>query len=172
MAETSFYKDPPRMILDLMKATFGDRIKAYFLGAPSYVFPEAAYPVCVVQSVQSKNTITGAPTGTDSVGELIHIYFMENGADDQGGTDDEDTTMRKLYNKIQGRDPATGYYLAGTALYALRTNISLMNGNVNTTIDQDVSVDYDVIPRADSPVIMEAIISIVTRERVQVPNRV
>lgn len=171
MDPSQFYKDPPAMILELMKDTFGDRFSQYYLGSPIEI-PEAAYPCLIVQSIQSSNSISNAPTQTDSVGELIHIHFLENAKDYANISDDTQTVVRKLYQDIQGRDPSSGFYLAGTAMYALRTNISLYNGQVNTVIDQDIAIDYDILPRGELPTVTQAMITIVTRERVIVPNRV
>ncbi len=168
MDQTNLYKDPPLLIHELMQVTFGQRFNAYFLGSPTEI-PEAAFPCVVVQSIQSSNTIKGAPTGTDRVGELIHVHFLENQKDNLGASDSVDTTIRKLYNRIQGRDPATGFYLPGTAMYALRTNITLQNASgVDTVIDQDITIDYEITPRADHSVITEAIVTVLTTERVRV----
>lgn len=170
----AYYKDPPQQILALMKDTFGSRFGAYFLGSPTYDYPDAAFPACVVQSVQSRNTVTNAPTGTDEVSELVHLHFFEQSKDQANASDDVQTAIRVLYEKIQGRDPATGFYLPGTAMYALRTNITLKSGSTGfqTTLDHDIQIDYDIIPRANRPTILEALITIVTRERITVNNRV
>lgn len=173
MSDPAFYIDPPTQIKNLMKDTFGSRFSSYYLGSPTYNYPEADFPVCVVQHVQSSNTVKNAPTGKDAVGQLIHIHFFEQSKDQAGASDDDETTMRILENKIEGRDPATGWYMAGTAMYALRTNITLRSGltGFQTVLDHDISTDYDIIPRADQPTIVEALISVVTREHVTVPNR-
>lgn len=168
--EANFYKDPSLLIYNLLKDTFKDRY-SYFLGMPIEI-AQAMYPCIIVQSMQSNNTVTGAPTSTDAVGELIHISFLENTKDDYGVNSDKDTTMRRIYQAIQGRDPATGFYLPGTALFALRTNISLPNGSLNTIIDHDIQVDYDVLGGQDQPTIAHGMITVVTRERIIVPNRV
>lgn len=162
---TRYYKDPPKLIYELMQDTFRDRF-TYFLGSPLNLAAQA-YPCIVIQPVKANNTVDGAPTGQDSVAEQIniHILYLETmNAATQGNAD---TTMRKLYNIVQGRDPATGFYMSGTVLYALRTNIDLGT----TILDHDIDIDYTVSPDADKAVI-EAIVGVVTRERVSVPNRV
>lgn len=170
--DSQYYKDPPQQILSLLKDTFGEKY-TYFLGGPTFDFPNAAYPVCIVQSVQSANTTSNAATGQDKVRELIHVHFLEQSLDDENAPYDQDTTIRKLYKKIQGRDPATGLYLQGTAMYALRTNLSLKSASTGfpTTIDHDIQIDYDIIPRADKPTIIEALVTIVTDERISVVSR-
>lgn len=173
MDDSQYYQDPPLQILKLMKQTFGDE-NTYYLGSPTYELPEADYPAIIVQSVQSANTTKGAPTGKDVVREIIHLHFFELSKDDVNTPNDQDNTLRRLYKKIQGRDPLTGQYAAGTAMYALRTNLSLQSGNTGfpTTIDHDIDVLYDIIPRADRPSVLQAIVTIATDERVFVLNRV
>jgi hypothetical protein len=118
--QTEYIKDPPALVLDLMRATFKDRFNAYFLGSPTMI-AEAAYPCCIVQFQTSTNSIQGAPTGHDSVSELITIHFLENSKDEAGASDTEMTTIRKIYDYVQGRDPSTGWYRPDTAMYALRS---------------------------------------------------
>lgn len=162
---THYYKDPPKLIFELLEDTFGDRFQ-YFLGSPINIDVNA-YPCIIVQPVSGNNSVTDAPTGTDNVAEIInvHVCMLDSGNAATSGT--TDTVMRNLYNTIQGRDPATGFYMSGTLLYALRTNIDLGTA----IIDHDIDVNYDATPVADHNV-MEAIVSIATRERVAVPNRV
>ena len=167
--ETNLIKDPPALILDLMRATFGDRFNAYFLGSPTMI-PEATYPCCIVQFQTSNNTVTGAPTGHDSVSELITIHFLENSKDNENATDSEDTSIRKIYDYVQGRDPSTGWYRSDTALYALRTNLDLTTRatGYRNVIDHDIDTNYNVTPRQSMPTIIEAVITVVTRERIPV----
>lgn len=172
MDDSQYYKDPSLQIMDLMKATFGAYYN-YYLGGPTVDFPKAAYPVCVVQPIQSSNTTNGAATGQDRVRELIKIIFLEESNDTADASEDKDMTMRLLYNKIQGRDPASGLYSPGTAMFALRTNLTLNSGSTSfqTTLDHDIQIDYDIIPRQDRPTVLEALLTIVTDERITVQNR-
>lgn len=169
MDQTEYIKDPPALILDLMKTTFADRFQAYFLGSPTMI-AEAAYPCCIVQFQKSTNSVTGAPTGHDSVSELITIHFLENSKDQAGASDEEDTTIRKIYDYVQGRDPTTGWYRPDTAMYALRTNLDLKTSSTGyrNVIDHDIDTNYDVVPRGELPTIVEAVITIVARERIPV----
>lgn len=169
---TRYYKDPAKLIYELMQDTFKDRIRTYFLGSPVSI-AQSAYPCIVVQPMSSDNTIQGAPTGTDIVNEEIniHILFLEQmTATSQGTTD---TVMRRLYTMVEGRDPATGFYMTGTVKYALRSNLELYNptSQLPTTIDHDIHTDYAVTPDADKAV-LEAIITIKTEERVRVPDQI
>lgn len=162
---THYYKDPPKLIYELLEDTFNDNYQ-YFLGSPISL-EASAYPCMIVQSVSANNTVSGAPTGMDNVAELIniHILMLDSGNAAVGGT--QHTVMRELYNLVQGRDPATGFYLTGTVLYALRTNIDLGTA----IIDNDIDINYDVTQQVDRNVI-EAIITVAVRELVAVPNRV
>lgn len=162
---TQYYKDPPKLIYELVEDTFGDKFE-YFLGSPISL-DVTAYPCIVVQSVSGNNTVTDAPTGTDNVGEIVnvHILMLDSGnAATQGTTN---TVMRDLYNVVQGRDPATGFYLTGTLMYALRTNIDLGS----TILDQDIDINYDVTQTIDRNV-LEAIVTVAAREHITIPNRV
>lgn len=169
MDQTEFIKDPPALLIDLMRKTFGDRFNAYFLGSPTMI-PEGAYPCCIVQFQTSTNSVTGAPTGHDSVSELITIHFLENSKDSADATDAEETSIRKIYDYVQGRDPSSGWYRPDTALYALRTNLDLTTSatGYRNVIDHDIDTNYNVTPRQDMPTIIEAVITIVTRERIPV----
>lgn len=172
MNPDNYYKDPPRLIYELMKKTFGSAFNEYYLESPTMIY-EAAYPCLIVESASSSNTIQDAPTSTDNVREEINIYLLLNSKDDINASGSEDTTKRKLYQLVQGRNPDTGFYLPNTVMYALRTNISLYNSATAnpTTIDQDVDINYDVQPRGDQPTLLSAIVTITTKERVIVQAR-
>jgi len=158
---THYYKDPPKLVYELLEDTFGEKFE-YFLGSPLNI-EASAYPCIIVQPVSSNNTVTGAPTGTDNVAEIIniHVLMLDSGNAATSGT--VNTVMRDMYNLVQGRDPATGFYMTGTVLYALRTHLTLST----VIIDHDIDVNYDATPVADKNVI-EAIVTIALRERVRV----
>lgn len=162
---TRYYKDPSKLIYELMEDTLGDKY-TYFLGSPVSL-DNGAYPCVVVQTMSANNTVTEAPTGMDNASELINIHLLVLDSGNAAVTGSVNTVMRELYNTVQGRDPATGFYMTGTVLYALRTNIDLGT----TIIDHDIEVNYDVTPLPERNVI-EAIITVAARERVTVPNRV
>lgn len=165
--DIEYYKDPSQRILELMKTTLKESpINMYYLGSPDEI-AEAAYPCLVVQPMNAKVSFENAPTNTDNAGEEINIEVYFNAKDDYNSSSDQDTTMRKIYQLIQGRDPATGQWMAGTIMYALRTNITLENLN----LDQEVDVTYDVQPRPEQPTIMIGIVTVVIRGRVTVLNR-
>lgn len=171
MDEVKYFKDPPQLIMDLMKTTFKGNF-TYFLESPTELIAEAAYPALIVESATSNNTLQGAPTGTDIVSEQINIHVIFSSKDDANATDDKEVTKRRLYQLIQGRNRETGYYLPNTILYALRTNISLFNNEQPTVIDSEIDVNYSVAPREDNPALVAATVSIVTKEQVQIQVRV
>ena len=161
---TTYYKDPPKLLYELMQDTLGDEY-TYFLGSPTMLGKDA-YPCVVVQTLKANNTAQDAPTGHDNVSEQIAIFVMilENSA--AASQVNEDTIQRKLYNVIQGRDPATGFYMTGTVLNALRKNITL-GGAI---LDQDLDIDYDIDRRAENDVMVGSV-TLTLSERVQVPER-
>lgn len=166
---TTYYKDPSKLIYELMQDTFGLDKFTYFLGSPMNIAQDA-YPICAVQSLASNNTVKGAPTGYDIVREQINIHFIKLDNGQTYADDSQDTTFRELYDQIQGRDPATGFYMTGTVMYALRTNLELTNMDTSlpTVIDHDIDINYDVARNPNEPTQIQAIITIVTEERVRV----
>lgn len=158
---TTYYKDIPKQIYELLADNMGDMYQ-YFLGSPLSLSRDA-YPCVAVQSVGSSTTAKGAPTGFDDITENINIYVMKLDQDSTASTGTTDTIMRNLYNSIEGRDPATGQYMTDTVQYILRTNINIGA----TTIDHDISVNYDVARENDKNVAI-AIVTVSATARVPV----
>jgi hypothetical protein len=164
---TTYYKDPPKLICELMEDTFGDKFRGYYLGSPLRL-PETGYPCIVVQAISANNSISRAATGQDFVTEQINIHFLYNADTDAQARDTQDTTVRRLYQQVQGRDPDTGFYMTGSAMHALRSNLDLGG----TVINHDIDINYDVTREPGLPTIVEGIITLVTEERVAVPDRI
>lgn len=165
MNEYGEYKDVMTRLRDLMVATYGDFMKAYFMGVPSGIY--VSMLPCVTIHKMSGNIRNGA-TGTDSVGEQFVISISMNRLNAQSNDPETDTAFRELYRIVEGRDPATGYYKPNTAVYALRTNMTLGTA----VIDNDIDIDYPEAITSEDGVIVEADITIVVREMVAVPNRI
>ena len=165
------YKDAALLIYELMQDTFGEEY-SYFLGSP-VMLAQSAYPCIVIQSISSNNTVQNAPTGHDVVSEQINIHILMSEMSVEQADDSIETTMRTLYNIVQGRDSTTGFYQSGTAMFALRTNLEFTNPitKLPTVVDHDIDINYDVTPTPGKPTIIEAILTLVTRERMPVPNR-
>jgi hypothetical protein len=167
MDNEQVYRDPLARISDLVKDTFGDIFNAYFEGDPIQL-PDAAMPCVIFEKLAGTVSVKGAPTGHDNISEKIRIRLVLNKTDDFNPEQlDYDLTERKLRKLVEARDPATGWFLPNTLMFVLRTNISLGS----TVLDQDIDVQYDLQPRPEKLVTSEAIITIVVRDIVQVPNR-
>ncbi len=166
MDDSAVYKDATTRIYELMQATFADRLKMYYLGMPNDLIPEANFPCLIVHKVAG-NISLGA-TGEDRSRSQIAVIIYLNQADDLNQSGNVAVSMRKLQKLVEGRDPTTGAWLAGTALNALRTQITL----TNTSIELDADVNYEVLERDEGlTAISKATIEIITTERVSVPER-
>lgn len=159
------YKDVVARITDLIKATYLGKVNAVYEGDP-IVIPDVALPAVIVEKLEGSSTLDA--TGTDIISEHISVRLVMNKRDDLGASDEVNLTERKLRLWIEGRDPATGYYLPDTLMYLLRTNITLGN----EVLDSDIDVRYDVNPRPEDMFTSEGQITLITRTRVIVPNRI
>lgn len=166
MEDELIYKDSLMRIMELCRTTFQGRFTSFYEGDPIMI-PDASMPCIIIEKVKGNVTVKNAPTGTDAVSEQIVIKLVLNKANDFGASDDFDMTERKLRRYVEARDPTTGYFMSNTLMYVLRTNITLGE----SVIDSDVDVAYDLQPRPEKLVTSEAKVTIVIRERVQVPNR-
>lgn len=165
MEDATVYKDPLTRITALVKDTFKDGpFKSYYEGDPIMI-PDASFPCLIIEKIEG--TVTVDATGTDVINEKIHLKLIFNKQDDFGATDDYELTERKLRRYVEARDPTTGYFLPNTLMFALRTNITLGN----SVIDSDIDINYDLQPRPEKQVTSEAVITMVVRERVTIPNR-
>lgn len=156
--------DASQNIRNMIQDRFKSLFNAYYIGIPDAI-PEAAMPCVIIQ--KNSGTITVGATMTDERIEDIEIHIAFNGKIGWGTVSDDDTVMRQLQNFIEGLDPTTGYYLDGSLMGVLRTNLTIGS----TIINNDMSINYDITPRTDQPSICEAIVTITIEERVLVPNR-
>jgi hypothetical protein len=165
MQDPKTYPDVIDKILILLKNTFGDTFKSYYEGDPVSI-PKVSLPCIIVEKINTR--ISVGATGTDNLDEEMNIRVVMNQSDDVGASDDVDMTERKLRKIVEARDPATNYFMPNTLMYALRTNLTLGSAVINNTVD----INYDMNPRPDMMVTSEATVSIITTERIIVPNRV
>lgn len=163
--QTDYFRDGVTRILDLMRDTFSDRITNYFNGDPEFI-GKSYYPCICVSLPQTE--ITPGATGQDNVAEKVMIKLVFNKLDDANADPNTDLTELKLRRMVQGQDPATGQWLPGTLMYALRTNLTL--GNVN--LNEDVQIAYDVNLRPDDTITQEAWVTVNTNRKALVPARV
>lgn len=172
MDQQNFYKDGSLLMLELLKATFGNRFKEYFLGAPTLI-PASAYPCVIVQTTDSQVSQKRSATGMDKLNETIQILFYESSINDDEASVNQDSTARRMYQYIQGRDPQTGFFADGTAMYALRTNLTLPNNAMPTQIDSDIAVQYDAdVDNNNGTVFMIAQLTVNTESNIFIQARV
>lgn len=166
MDDATVYEDSITRIMKLCRTTFGSEFKAYYEGDPIMI-PDASFPCIIIEEIATNATVQGSATGTDNVGEKIRIKLVFNKQDDFSATDDYDLTERRLRRYVQARDAATGYFKKNTLFYALRKNLTLNN----SVMDNDIDVNYDLQPRPEKQVTSEAVVTVVIRERVVIPDR-
>lgn len=165
MSDSGYLPDASTRLIRLMKQTFGDRFREYFDGIPNEELPEGAFPCVIVHKVTG--SVESGATGTDVMRSQINIHFLLNQADDVNASGSQDVTLKRLRQMIEGRSDETRSWQPGTALHALRSNITLEE----LTLELDTDVQYDVTPRFELPSITEATIQIITREFVPVGAR-
>lgn len=164
MNNSEKYPDIVDRLMKLIKANFGGFFKQYYEGDPIEI-PKANYPCVIIEKVGS-NVSLGA-TGQDVLVSQYNIRFLLDKSDDFNASDTKDLTEKKLRELVEARDPQTGLYLENSLLYVLRTNITIGQVNVAT----DVDIRYDLQPRPNQVVTSEALVSIVTNEKVLLPRR-
>jgi hypothetical protein len=168
--QQQYYKDAVTLVLELLQNTLGDQITTYYEGAPQEMPGEGAFPILAVYKTTGDITV-GATTGDDVI-EDIMIVVMTNRLIYAGAPNTTvDTPMRHLQRLVEGRDPTApayyGRYLPKTVIGALRQNLTLGT----YSIDTDVHVAYDSIPRGKELAIAECDIKLKLTEAVQVLNR-
>lgn len=151
-------------ITQLLRDQYGSDFHQYYEGDPLQI-PKANLPCVIVEKVAG--SISLGATGTDVFESQINIRLVLDKAADIGASDNVDLTERKLRRMVEARDEQTGEYLPGTVLNLLRTKITLGNAVIGKSLD----VQYDLQPRTGDLITSEALVSILTTERVAVPNR-
>ncbi len=163
---TRYYKDAPKMVCELMQDTFGSQFR-YYLGSPAMLGADA-YPCLIVQPSASSNSTANAPTGHDEIEETINIFILYIDSQGAHSGPSENTTMRNIYQLVQGRDPQTKQYMKRTVLATLRRENDL-GGMV---FDSDISIDYDANRDESGKIVLQAVITLKTYERVAIPDRI
>lgn len=165
------FPDAAQRIMNLVQQAFGPRgelINFYSLGLPDdFKIVEAAFPCVIVDKTAGTYSITGAPTSTDSVTEMVYIHILVNVKTGFGAPNDDNTVKRQLQTWVEGRDPTTGYLKSNTLMYALRRYISLSTQNTPgfVPLNNDVHVSYDAPKRPNMPSTRECIIDVTVKER-------
>ncbi|HSH31212.1 MAG TPA: hypothetical protein VK963_00930 [Candidatus Saccharimonadales bacterium] len=153
-------------VIDILKNNFGtDFFKAYFDGDPILI-GKSSLPAIAVEKQASSYEL--GPTQFDRVTERLIIKLILNKQDDYGASDTANTTEKKLQTLVEGRDNS-GMLLQQSVIGALRTHFSAVS---DLTLDQDISVEYGVVPRPEDTITAEAHITIAVQSLQQVPNRI
>ena len=165
--EANIYKDVSKRLYDMMTERFKSEFKMFYLGAPSFLPPEEYLPCMVIH--KASNDVSVEATGMDQMVEtiLINLIYSEKADFNNPDSQFQDTTLRKVHNLVEARDPDTNEWLTGTIMDAVRTNFTLESSTLGNT----VAIDYDVTPRPDAPTILEAVISLTVTSLVEVPGR-
>jgi hypothetical protein len=161
------YTDSVSKVLEILKDNFGAGFfKMYFEGDPVLV-GESSLPAICVSKQSSSYSVNNAPTQFDRVTELLTIKLMLNKKDDFNASATTDMTEKKLRVLAEGHDEA-GALLGESVIGALRTKFTSVGTMV---LDQDISIDYGVVPRPDEVITAEAHINITITSLQQITGR-
>lgn len=172
METQPLYPDAATRIMAIVKAASKDLFKAYFLYLPdNFMPPESAFPLVIVDVVDEEYKV--GPTGADDMSETVYIHIMVDIKNGLGAPDDVNPVKQQLKNFVAARDPATGFFLPSTLLYALRTHLTLSSAVVpgQVTINNDIRVTYDEGHYKNLPETRDAVIEVTVYERQMIPNR-
>jgi hypothetical protein len=167
MNEADIYKDVSRRLFDMMTEKFKGTFKMFYLGAPSFMPPEDALPCMIIY--KTGNSVTVDATGLDAMTETIMISLIYSEKQDFNSPESQyqNTTLRKMHNLVEARDPATLEWKTGTIMEAIRTNFTLDD----STLGNKAAVNYNVTPIPEAPTLLEAVITLTINSLVQVPSR-
>jgi hypothetical protein len=164
-----YYKDSTTRIIQLLQTTLGTEIKTYYKGTPLAPPAEEDYPVLVVQKMTGATQV-GSTTTDDAIEEIM-ISIVNNRLEDIGGSDIIDTTMQKLHDLVEAKDPTQPVnmpvYMPKTVMGALRSNLTLGT----SVIDGDISWQYGNTPVPGHTGFAEVDIKLRITERVFILNR-
>ena len=117
---------------------------------------------------------TGGPvtmdmTGTDTMTETIIISLIYSEKPDFNNpiSQYQNTTLRKIQNLVQARDPVTLEWKAGTIMEAIRTNFTLDD----SVLTNKPVINYNLSPIPEAPTILEASITMTVESLIPVPSR-
>jgi hypothetical protein len=160
-----YLKSPEQKIIDLLKATLTYYpFKEYFDGEPVLI-PESLLPCIVVHKVNGTEGF--GPTGFDKSTSEIVIKVVFNKKDDLSSSGRQYTTHKKLKEIIEARDGTTKLFVEKSIMGILRKNVTL----VDTVIDQEIDLNYDVVPRPDDVITEEGHVTIRVTQLIQINNR-
>src|SRR5438270_12671337 len=151
MNESSIYKDVSRRLFDMMTEKLKGTFKMLYLGAPALLPPEDALPCMVIYKTSSNVTVDA--TGLDAMTETVMISLIYSEKPDFNSPESQyqNTTLRKMHNLVEARDPATFEWKNGTIMEAIRTNFTLDDA----TLGNKAAINYNVTPIPEAPTILE-----------------
>lgn len=167
MNETGIYEDVSRRLFDMMSDKFQGTFKMFYLGAPSFMPIEDLLPCMIIYKTASNVTVDA--TGLDAMTETIMISLIYSEKPDFNSPESQyqNTTLRKMHNLVEARDPTTLQWKVGTIMEAIRTNFTLDD----STLGNKPAINYNVTPIPEAPTILEAVITLTIDSIVQVPYR-
>ena len=164
MDDAQVWEDGPQRIRRLMRETFADQFKEYFLGQPEEI---GLHQLPCIMVTELEGLIETGSSHVDEVTETIQIILAVNKLDDLNASSDTDLTERKLQQFIKGQDPTTGRYLTNTVAYALRKNITLNEGVISSRLE----TNFDIQVRGDNVYTQEAYVKVYVKRNVIVDAR-
>lgn len=159
----SQYKDTVvDTVIEFLKKTLPQGyFQQYFYGDPIQI-PTSLMPCVVVEKQQTD--IIAENTAKDRLVYVINIKLIYNKKNDFGKTSNEVIGVRALEEFAEGRDPVTNKFNPNTIAGILRTGFTL--GNL--IVDQQLQIDYGVVPRPQDTLTGEAQIRCTLTELVPV----
>ncbi len=158
MSNITFEKTLPDTIKDYLT---NDLPKGYFkiifYGDPMNI-PSSLLPCIAVDKINTK--IEAGPTGMDRIETKIIISLMYNKKEDFGKTTDEMVGKRKIEEFAEAIDKNSHEYSPLSVMGILRKNFTL--GDV--VLNQDVDINYGVVPRPGNELTAEAQITVTFRQ--------
>lgn len=167
MNEADIYKDVSRRLFDMMSEKFKGTFKMFYLGAPGFLPVEDALPCLIIHAADATPSLDA--TGLDNMVETIIISLIYSEKPDFNSPESQyqNTTLRKMQNLVQARDPVTLEWKSGTIMEAIRTNYTLDD----STLGSKPVINYNLNPIPEAPTILEATITLKVESLIQVPNR-
>lgn len=168
MDGTEYERDSARIVLDLLKDTFGSYFKEYFDGEPEDL-TDMQLPCLAVGT--PKIAVEMGATATDDITEQVIITLILNKKDDFGAKTSDNLTMFRARKLIMGQLPGDGNtiteYAPNTILYTLRKYITLNGRSTNNRID----VEFDINRRGEDTWTQEAYITLTIDRQALVQTR-
>ena len=154
----------PRVLIKLLKNTFGDFFHLYREGDP--IIPSISeLPAVFITETDTEYDF--GPTGFDNIRHQVLIQVVLNKKQDFGNPDHGSSLDYFLDALCQGRDETTGDFKDETIMSVLRRNVTL--GNL--FIESIGAVKKGVVSRSEELITSEAHINLTVTEIQAIANR-